>query len=180
LTHLTKIPAYYSALFRGLTQKARSGFIKEMWIEEPRKHFFTLIARAHCEVRDSYPGKLSFSRFLASTVEILPIVPVNLYMKAMGWELTTDTHGEPKLFRSNIPVDKSLNLTTNVSVGDIVEHCYKIGLVPRPAQALRPVRGQVLSMESAMAMSFAAAPNQNASSGNRKLVVGSETQQQVL
>jgi len=150
-----------------------------MWATEPRKHFFALLAKAHSEIRDNHSEQIKFEKFLASTVGLLPIIPADSYLKAMGWELTVDSNGEQELVRSGPLTDQNFALTTNVSALDIIEHCYKIGLVARPAHSLRSGRGQILSMGSAMAMSFAAAPNSTPSFGNRKAVIASEAQQQV-
>lgn len=59
LARLTCALAYYSPILSGLTQKAKSGIVRQMWAEEPRKQLFTLLGQAYSELRDSNAARAS-------------------------------------------------------------------------------------------------------------------------
>lgn len=155
---LTCASAYYSPIFVGLTQKEKSGKVVQMWKEEPRKPFFTLAGQAYSQLRDSNAAasldKDLLKKFMPAAVALLPIVSADEYFDTMGWTRRVNRDGEAMLERSgsiaSLPDDA---LRTNVSAADIVDYCYKTGVVTRPASAAAN-----LGRNTGGAMSFAAAP----------------------
>lgn len=132
--------------------------VRKLWAEEPRKQLFTLVGQAYSELRDNDItaglDKEFFKKFIPIIVAALPIIPADKYLDAMGWTRHVDHDGLATLERSgtagSVPNE---SMRTNWSVADIVEYCYKIGLVARPVRGLsRPRRA------AAGAISFATAP----------------------
>jgi hypothetical protein len=153
---LTRASAYYSPIFTGLTQKEKSGKVVQMWREEPRKPFFTLAGQAYSQLRDSNTAagldKDLLKKFMPAAVAMLPIIPADDYLDAMGWTRRVDHDGVAILER-NGPVASIHDdaLRTNLSVADIVDYCYNIGVVTRSAT-------EIPGRDAGGAMSFAAAP----------------------
>lgn len=143
---LTSLPAYYSPLFKGIPQKQKSGLMREMWGAENKQAMWALLGSAYSDLRDHHQETLPVDKFLSIAVPLLPIVPADKYLLKMGWTLSSDAAGEPILFR-----DPAFNADilgaeypplTNLSLEDIVEHCYNHGLMPRdnrqdPMEVLR-------------------------------------------
>ncbi|OAG34384.1 hypothetical protein AYO21_11470 [Fonsecaea monophora] len=127
--------AYYSPVFKGATQKVKSGFIRTMWGEDKKRSMWTLLGKAYSDLRDHHMEAITVDRFLAVAVPLLPIVPIDLYLTKMGWILTVDASGESVLMRSAKFNPELLAAEyphhTNLSEQDIVEHCYRRGLVDR-------------------------------------------------
>ena len=152
---LTPPVAYYSPQLPGLTQKTKSGLIRTLWEQDQWKHFWTIAAKAYSELRDNHIGQITLEGFLKHTTGLLGVIPAGQYLNIMGWDLVTDTTGNVNLIKMNASAQKqNVPLTTNLSVRDIVEHCYEIGLVSRSA---RSARGN--NRGNGMVMAFAAAPN---------------------
>ncbi|KIV83119.1 hypothetical protein PV11_05172 [Exophiala sideris] len=137
---------YYSPLFKGLPQKQKSGLMREMWCAEAKKTMWTLLGGAYSDLRDHHQETFPVDKFLSIAVPLLPIVPADKYLSKMGWTLSSDAAGEPVLFRN--PAFNADILAaeyaprTNLSLEDIVEHCYNQGLMPRderrnPMEVLR-------------------------------------------
>ena len=152
---LTVQKAYYSSQLPGLTQKTKSGLLRKLWEQDHWKHFWAIAAKAYSELRDIHLGQITLEDFLKNTTGLLGVLPADQYFKTMGWALATDTEGQTQVVRTTImPAEKVAPLTTNLSVRDVVGHCYEIGLVDRPARPSghRNAVGDVM-------MSFAAAPS---------------------
>lgn len=142
--------------------------IQKMWSQEPRKPFFTLLGQAYSEIRDSNPiagtEKDFLKKFLRAAVSLLPIIPAEDYLDAMGWVRGVNQDGEVSVQRSEIRSSlPDISVSTNCSVRDIIDHCYATGLLPRPAPSAAS-----LGRNAGGAMAFAAAP----SSVPRELVNG--------
>jgi hypothetical protein len=155
---LTCASAYYSPILTGLTQKEKSGKVGQMWNEEPRKSFFALAGQAYSQLLDSNTDagldKDFLKKFMPAVIAKLPIIPADDYLDAMGWTRHVDHDGVVMLERSG-PVTSTHDdaLRTNVSVADIVDYCYKIGVVTRPSFAITNS-----GCNAGGAISFAAAP----------------------
>lgn len=99
-------------------------------------------------------GQITLENFLKNVTDLLGVIPADQYLDTMGWTLVTDTEGEVHFVKTGASKNHSLPPTSNLSVRDVVEHCYQIGLLPRP---IRRTCGTQLG--EGMAISFAAAPN---------------------
>lgn len=130
-----------------------------MWAEEPRKQLFTLLGQAYSELRDSNAvaglDKDFLKKFLPATVAVLPIIPADDYLDTMGWVRHFSHDGEATLERTgSVTSIPDASMRTNLSVADIIDYCYKTGVVPRPSNTtVTPSRN------AGGAMSFAAAPS---------------------
>jgi hypothetical protein len=138
-----------------LTQKTKSGLIRSLWEQDHWKHFWAIAAKAYSELRDNHMGQITLESFLKNVTGLLGVIPADQYLETMGWTLATDTKEQVHLVKTNSTAEKhNVPLTSNLSVRDIVNHCYQIGLLTRPE---RPARQN--NTVSTMTMSFAAAPN---------------------
>ena len=123
-------------------------------MQDQWKHFWAIAAKAYSELRDNHMGQITLESFLKNVTGLLGVIPAGKYLETMGWSLVTDTEGEVHLVKTGAPKKHGVPLTSNLSVRDVVEHCYQIGLLTRP---IRRTRGTQLGER--MTMSFAAAPN---------------------
>lgn len=131
-----------------------------MWAEEPRKQLFTLLGQAYSELRDSNAAtglnKDFLKNFLPATVAVLPIIPADHYLDTMGWVRRTSPDGEATLERSGSVVSApDASMRTNLSVADIIDYCYKTGIVTRSSDVISGAGHK----NAGGAMSFAAAPS---------------------
>ena len=138
---LTLNAAYYSPKLSGLTQKVKSGLMQRMWSGETRKNLWTLLAKAYTDLRDNHQEPVPLDKFLAIAVTQVPVIPACAYLVRMGWELSTDEAGEKTLMRAANFDAAALNAEypaqTNNSVLDLINHCYKVGLLQRSARVGR-------------------------------------------
>ena len=153
-------------MLRDLTQKEKSGIVQKMWTKEPRKHLFTLLGQVYSEMRDSDPNagadKDFLKKFLQAAVSLLPIIPAEDYLDAMGWVRGVSQDGDATLERiETMSSLLDISMSTNCSARDIISHCYATGLFPS-STITSPGRN------AGGAMAFAAAP----SSVPRQLVSG--------
>lgn len=125
-----------------------------MWENDDWKHFWAIEAKAYSDIRDAHTDKISLDAFLTETVGFLGVIPADEYLLTMGWKLIIDEPNEYGLVKTD-PANKMQNtpLSTNLSVADIVTHCYDIGLIKRPAQP------RINAAAIGAVMSFAAHPN---------------------
>lgn len=113
----------------------KSGLIRQLWANDSWKSFWSIEAKAYSEIRDAHINQVTLDKFLTETVGLLGVIPADEYLLTMGWKLVIDGPTEYRLLKVD-PTDtmKDTPLSTNLSVADIVKHCYAIGLVKRPAQ----------------------------------------------
>lgn len=139
-----------------MTQKLKSGLLRFLWQSDPFKAKWTIVAKAYSTIRDRHRDsrQVTLDTFLARIGPYIGLVTPAQYLNVMGWELAVDEIGQKHLIKKAQPgagPDPAL-LITNLSVADIVQHCYNIGYVTRggitPAQ--NPGAGA--------AMAFAAQP----------------------
>jgi hypothetical protein len=157
-TQLIQPTAYYSSQLPGLTQKAKSGLVRTLWEQDHWKHFWAIAAKACSELRDNHMGQITLESFLKNVTGLLGVIPVDQYLAIMGWTLAADSDGVRLVKNSSAAEKQNVPLTSNLSVRDLVNHCYQIGLLARPEQSAR--RGK---NGDAMTMSFAAFPNASVS-----------------
>ena len=104
-------------------------------------------------------GQITLESFLKNVTGLLGVIPADQYFATMGWTLAADSNEQVHLVKNSSATEKqNVPLTSNLSVRDIVNHCYQIGLLVRPERSAR--RG---NNDDAMAMSFAAFPNASVS-----------------
>jgi Mating-type protein MAT alpha 1 HMG-box len=104
-----------------------------MWSDDGMKHIWTLVGNAYTDIRDNHTDSVLLHKFLVTITPQLPIIPANNYLRKMGWQLTTVPNGEVQLVRC-ASFDRSCLLSeypqqTNKSVEELVQHCYRSGLV---------------------------------------------------
>ena len=154
-TQLIQSTAYYSSQLPGLTQKIKSGLVRSLWEQDHWKHFWAIAAKAYSELRDNHMGQITLESFLKNVTGLLGVIPADQYLATMGWALVDDSDGQVHLVKNISAAEKqNVPLTSNLSVRDIVNHCYQIGLLVRPDRSARRSNNG-----DAMAMSFAAFPN---------------------
>ena len=109
-----------------------------MWAAEPRKTLFALLAQAYTDIRDNHLENVQLDKFLASTVHRLPVIPADKYLSKMGWDLALDTAGQATITRSTkFNADAVLSeypAHTDKSSGDLVNHCYEVGLLKQSSR----------------------------------------------
>ncbi|RMD44179.1 hypothetical protein DV735_g1008, partial [Chaetothyriales sp. CBS 134920] len=133
--------SYYSPQLSGMTQKVKSGIMQSLWSAETRKNLWAILAKAYTDIRDNHQEHVSLDKFLLATVHEIPVIPAPVYLAKMGWELTMDAYGEKIIRRADSFDINALNaeypIDTNVSVVDLVNHCYKAHLVHRSTRVGR-------------------------------------------
>ena len=142
-----------------MTQKTKSGLVRTLWEQDHWKHFWAIAAKAYSELRDNHMGQITLESFLKNVTGLLGVIPADQYFATMGWTLAADSNEQVHLVKNSSAAEKqNVPLTSNLSVRDIVNHCYQIGLLVRPERPAR--RG---NNGDAMTMSFAASPNASVS-----------------
>ncbi|KAI5295688.1 hypothetical protein KEM52_000536 [Ascosphaera acerosa] len=122
--------SYYSSIFPNLSQKVKSGLLREIWKSDPFKAKWTILAKAYSRLRDSHTDQVSLDSFLLLSGPLIGIIPPDDYLKTMGLRLSKGR--ENRYSMSVHQTDDSLSqseLTTNLSVDDIVAYCYDSGYV---------------------------------------------------
>ncbi|RMZ86826.1 hypothetical protein DV736_g5948, partial [Chaetothyriales sp. CBS 134916] len=132
---------YYSPQLSGMTQKIKSRHMQHLWAGETRKNLWTLLAKAYTDLRDNHQEPVPLDKLLMATVTEVPVIPAPVYLAKMGWELTMDDKGEKILRRASSFDINALNAEyptqTNMSVVDLVNHCYKVHLLHRSTRVGR-------------------------------------------
>ncbi|KAL2433875.1 hypothetical protein ABEF95_011682 [Exophiala dermatitidis] len=156
---------YYSPLFKGLTQKEKSGLLRVMWGAELQKPMWTLLGLAYSDLRDYHDEHLPVDAFLAATVPLLPIVPAEEYFAKMGWENATNSAGELTLTRSawfdTATFYAQYPPRTDLSFADIVNHCYDQGIMKRDTRRATPRLRPGHQAQAPAANNNVAAPSTN-------------------
>ena len=120
-------------LFSNLQQKDISGFLTYLWQTDPFKAKWSIIAKSYSEIRDKKgKDKVPLEKFLATICPLFDIVQPEHYLGLLGWEIAVDEEGQSILRRAfdlDLSALKPELLTTNLSVADVVQHCYTSGYV---------------------------------------------------
>lgn len=103
------------------------------WKLDPYKSKWSILAKAYSIVRDRQTqGKLALNEFLAVNAPYVGVIEPKQYLLFLGWTLETAEDGQNILVRQFVPdlnkFDK-YNPNTNLSVGDIILHCYEQGYI---------------------------------------------------
>ena len=119
-------------MFPDLSQKVKSGLLRLLWNSDPFKAKWAILAKAYSIVRDKHCGQVSLDTFLALNGRVIGIVEPSDYLKVMGVQLAAGPDKQLSLVKA--PEGTGFNqcdMTTNLSVDDIVNHCYQVGYVTR-------------------------------------------------
>lgn len=120
--------------------------MRKMWGAENKRALWALLGSAYSDLRDHHKETLPVAKFLDAAIPLLPIVAANQYLSKMGWGLASDAAGDPILDRDGGFDPEKLAAEypprTNLSMENIVDHCYTHGLMDRstrqkPMDALR-------------------------------------------
>ena len=123
---------FYSAMFPDLSQKVKSGLLRLLWNSDPFKAKWAILAKAYSTVRDKHTGKVSLDTFLALNGPFIGIVKPADYLKVMGVQLVAGADKQFSLVKAPQGAGPSqCDMTTMLSVDDIVDHCYQMGYVAR-------------------------------------------------
>lgn len=131
-----------------------------IWEAETKRSIWALLGESYSDMRDHHEEAIPMEKFLSLAVPLLPLIPADLYLVKMGWQLTTNSDGEAELSR-----DPKFNADllaveyparTNLSSKDIVNHCYNQGLANRAHRERKPTLRE-LTLRDRMANRPAAA-----------------------
>lgn len=137
-------------MFTSLQQKDISGFLTYLWQADPFKAKWTILAKAYSIIRDT-KGKdnAPLDSFLAINAPYIGIIPRAEYLEMLGWKFAVNDDNETALTREAtgaiMTFDKGL-LTTNLSVEDIIQHCYACGYVEEDGDILVARDGPTMTM----------------------------------
>lgn len=118
-------------MFTSLQQKEISTFLTCLWQADPFKAKWPILAKAYSIIRDN-KGKENarLDSFLAINAPYIGVLPPAEYFKMLGWTFSTNEDNEIVLTRdSTVTVLNQELVTTNLSVEDIVQHCYTCGYI---------------------------------------------------
>ncbi|KAK2804546.1 hypothetical protein FQN51_001747 [Onygenales sp. PD_10] len=122
--------SYYSTAFPELSQKIKSGVLRLLWNSDPFKAKWAILAKAYSIVRDNHAGQVSLESFLALNGPLIGIVAPSDYLRVMGLQLVVNMDKQYSVIETNHNIGPTQDdLTTNLSVNDIVDHCYQTGYV---------------------------------------------------
>nr|ACS91150.1 alpha box protein [Nannizzia gypsea] len=122
--------SFYSAAFPDLSQKVKSGLLRLLWGSDPFKAKWAIVAKAYSVIRDKHIGQVTLESFLALIGPFIGLVSVANYLDTMGLQVVSTEDKQFSLIKSNHNAHiNPMDLTTNLSVDDIVHYCYQIGYV---------------------------------------------------
>ncbi|EFR02523.1 alpha-box mating type protein [Nannizzia gypsea CBS 118893] len=122
--------SFYSAAFPDLSQKVKSGLLRLLWSSDPFKAKWAIVAKAYSVIRDKHIGQVTLESFLALIGPFIGLVSVASYLDTMGLQVVSTENKQFSLIKSNPNAHiNPMDLTTNLSVDDVVHYCYQIGYV---------------------------------------------------
>ncbi|KAF3482311.1 alpha-box mating type protein [Arthroderma uncinatum] len=122
--------SFYSAAFPDLSQKVKSGLLRTLWGSDPFKAKWAIVAKAYSVIRDKHIGQVTLESFLTLIVPFIGIVSVANYLNAMGLQVVSTEDKQFSLLKTNPNAHiNPIDLTTNLSVDDVVHYCYQAGYV---------------------------------------------------
>ncbi|ODH51262.1 hypothetical protein GX48_02691 [Paracoccidioides brasiliensis] len=146
--------SFYSTVFPDLSQKIKSGLLRHLWTSDPFKAKWAILAKAYSIIRDSHAGQVNLESFLTLNGPLIGIVGPKDYLRVMGLQLDVNMDKQFSVMKTNPLIGPTQgDLTTNLSVDDLVAHCYQVGYV---AGAIYPNNG---NQGVGVAMAVAAQPN---------------------
>ncbi|GAM43843.1 mating-type protein [Talaromyces pinophilus] len=120
--------SFYSTMFPEMTQKTKSGIIKDLWQADPYKGKWAILAKAYSLLRDDHRNEVSLDSFLELTVPFIGLIQPEDYLEIMGCRLVT-TDGQYHIENVSPARPDLSESATNLSVGDVLQHCYENGYV---------------------------------------------------
>lgn len=88
------------------------------------------MAKAYSVIRDKHIGQVTLESFLALIGPFIGLVSVAKYLDTMGLQVVSTEDKQFSLIKANPNAQiNPMDLTTNLSVDDIVHYCYQIGYV---------------------------------------------------
>lgn len=120
---------FYSASFPDLSQKVKSGLLRLLWRSDPLKAKWAILAKAYSIIRDKHIGQVTLESFLALNGPFVGIFSPSSYIQTMGLQLVADENKQLSLVKTTNPTFNQADLTTNLSVDDVVRNCYQAGYV---------------------------------------------------
>ena len=140
--------AYYQVIFKGSQQKNVSGMMRRLWENDLFRSKWSMIANVYSVIRNDV-GKLAapMDRYLQIVSQLLNIIPAANYLERMGWVYDPNTG----LVRKRIPPTNAFTNAehnTNLSVGDLLRACVRVGYYMPTNPTRRCLRVHVGSAES--------------------------------
>ena len=158
-------PGYYAVAFPKYQQKDISGFLTNIWHSDPFKAKWSILAKSYSVIRDKQ-GKdnAPLDEFLSLAGPYIGIINPKDYLQIMGWEVAIDRAGQTIMNKYEVELDEGLFLS-NVSVNDIIRHCYRLGFFTGSlAEVLLSENNVVLTMATSVQHPATSAPHQAQSS----------------
>lgn len=115
-------------MFPEMTQKTKSGIIKDLWQADPYKGKWAILAKAYSLLRDDHRNEISLDTFLQLTVPFIGLIQPEDYLEIMGCRVVT-TDGQYHIENVSPARPDLSESATNLSVGDVLQHCYENGYV---------------------------------------------------
>ncbi|MCJ1367716.1 hypothetical protein MMC16_006850 [Acarospora aff. strigata] len=142
--------SYYSPMFTSLQQKDISGVLTYLWQSDPFKAKWSILAKAYSTIRDQKGKKNArLDSFLLINAPYIGIIPPTEYLDIMGWKFSTDKNNQTTLTRNadtdSTTFDQDL-LTTNLSVEDIIQHCYDVEYISADGDMVAVNNGSTMTM----------------------------------
>lgn len=135
-------------MFTSLQQKDISTLLTCLWHADPSQAKWTILAKAYSIICDD-KGKnnVPLDSLLTINAPYIGIIPSQEYFEKLGWQFSTDENNGTALVRGPINAIVSQDLlTTNLSDGDIVQHCYDCGYVSGDGNVLVVTEGSTMTM----------------------------------
>lgn len=138
-------------MFPEVTQKTKSGIIKDLWQADPYKGKWAILAKAYSIIRDDHRTEVSLDTFLELTVPFIGLIQPEDYLGIIGCQLVKID--DQYIIQKISPARHNLSeVATNYSVEDVLNYCYERGYVDVQHTDHSETTSQV---------SFAAQPNSN-------------------
>ena len=135
-----------------MPQKEISGILTFLWQRDPFKAKWTIIAKSYSLIRDQ-KGKENapLDEYLMVVTVYLKMIAPGEYLEQMGWEVAVSVEGKVGLSRVRDVTFERDVLACNVSVEDVIEHCYNAGYIAVGGSNVVEPRDQpVLSMTTSL------------------------------
>ncbi|EED13846.1 Mating-type protein MAT-1, putative [Talaromyces stipitatus ATCC 10500] len=120
--------SFYSAIFPDITQKTKSGIIKDLWQADPYKAKWAILAKVYSTLRDDHGRNVTLETFLNLTVPFIGLIQPNEYLAAMGCRVAF-TDEQNYIIETISSPRTDISEATNYSVADVVDFCYTTGYV---------------------------------------------------
>lgn len=120
--------AYIAPMLPGIPQKSKSVLISNLWVETEHRAEFTVMAEAYTILRDKFElQSRSVPAFVHHVATHLFNFPnPDFYVQLSGWIINTSNLGDS--FRYDVADFSLLNITSLLTVNDVVQYCLRIGI----------------------------------------------------